>query len=30
VALDAIQFRSYASQALAKVPTMILSEARGL
>jgi len=30
VALDAIRFRSYASKALAKVPTMILCETRGL
>src|ERR1700675_3902619 len=28
--LDAIRFRSYASKALAKVPTMILCETRGL
>ena len=30
VVLDAIRFRSYASEALAKVPTMILCEAQGL
>ena len=28
--LGAIRFRSYASEALAKVPTMILCETRGL
>lgn len=30
VVLDAIRFRSYASEGLAKVPTMILCETRGL
>ena len=30
VALDAVQFRSYASYLLAQVPTTILSETRGL
>jgi hypothetical protein len=30
VVLDAIRLRSYASEALAKVPTMILCETRGL
>jgi hypothetical protein len=30
VVFDAIRFRSYASEVLAKVPTMILCEARGL
>ncbi len=30
VALDAIRFRSYASEGLAKVPTTILCETRGL
>jgi len=30
VALDADQLRSYASQVLALVPTIILCEARGL
>jgi hypothetical protein len=30
VVLDAIRFRSYASEGLAEVPTMILCETRGL
>ena len=30
VVLDAIRFRSYASEGLAQVPTMILCETRGL